>query len=71
MKKKAKKLILNRDILRTAAPSELVGVAGGVSMFCSSEHCTETCAVTSPQTYCQCPTGETLPIRSCASAICP
>jgi hypothetical protein len=71
MKKKAKKLTLSRDILRTAAPSDLAGVVGGVSALCSSEHCTETCAVTSPQTYCHCPTGESVPIRSCSSGTCP
>ena len=71
MKRKVKKLILNRDVLRTAAPSDLVGVAGGATARCGSAHCTETCPVTAPDTYCECGGGETFPIRSCASAICP
>jgi hypothetical protein len=67
MKKKAKKLTLNRDVLRTAAPSDLAAVAGGVSLICSSENCTLCCPGTGPQTFCVCPTGETMPIRSCGT----
>jgi hypothetical protein len=56
MKKKVKKLTLNRDVLRTAAPSELAGVLGGISLRCSSENCTTTCPTTTPPwTYCVCP----------------
>jgi hypothetical protein len=56
MKKKVKKLTLHRDVLRTAAPSELAGVVGGISIGCSSENCTTNCPTTgTPRTYCVCP----------------
>lgn len=71
MKRKAKKLILNRDVLRTAAPSELAAVAGGITALCGSAHCTETCNVTAPSTYCVCDPPESIPVRSCGSGTCP
>jgi hypothetical protein len=55
MKKKVKKLTLNRDVLRTAAPSDLAGVVGGQSIGCSSENCTTSCPGTGVRTYCVCP----------------
>jgi hypothetical protein len=55
MKKKVRKLTLHRDVLRTAAPSDLAGVVGGISIGCSSDNCTTTCPVTQPRTHCVCP----------------
>jgi hypothetical protein len=57
MKKKLRKLNLNREVLRSVDPTDLNGVAGGTQS--SSDNCTSGCTVTGQRTYCFCPFCQT------------
>ncbi|MCG8461027.1 MAG: class I lanthipeptide [Holophagales bacterium] len=64
MKKRNKKLRLNRETLRNLSGDDLQKV-GGAGPRCGSNHCTALCPATTPGTYCICPLTYSVPPVIC------
>ena len=54
MKKRNKKLQLNRETLRNLSGDDLQKV-GGAGLRCGSLNCSQICPATNPGSYCICP----------------